>query len=149
MGFFQRKKTARQTVFICNQTNILPKNFFSSLSKKTICYYLKLQIPKKHRQLFRILSQKLDYVETHCNDLNNPFHFAIRRWIFTNTLKTECFRKCCHRIAFFETISTIYNMPLIIKIFSWNIACLRFLVVIVSINVFENITIKKLLAILF
>ena len=32
-----------------------------------------------HRHFFRILSQIGYYVQTHCNDLNNPFHFACRK----------------------------------------------------------------------
>ena len=32
-----------------------------------------------HRQFFRIISQNPDYVQTHCNDRNNLFHFAIRK----------------------------------------------------------------------
>ena len=34
-----------------------------------------------HRQFFRIMSQNPDYVQTNCNDINNPFHFAIRKWM--------------------------------------------------------------------
>ena len=34
-----------------------------------------------HRQFFRIFSENLDLVKTHCNDLNNPFLFGIRKWM--------------------------------------------------------------------
>ena len=34
-----------------------------------------------HRDFSRIISQKLYYVKTNCNDLINPFHFACRRWM--------------------------------------------------------------------
>ena len=46
-----------------------------------ISYYLKHRIPIMHRQLFKILSRNRDYVQTHCNDRNNPFHFACQTWI--------------------------------------------------------------------
>ena len=46
-----------------------------------IKYYLKHRIPILHRQFFKILSQNRDYVQTHCNDRNNPFHFACQTWI--------------------------------------------------------------------
>ena len=32
------------------------------------------------RQFLIIKSQKFEYVQTHCKDRNNPFHFAIRNW---------------------------------------------------------------------
>ena len=41
-------------------------------------------MPIMHRQFFRKLSQNPDYHQTHCNDLNNPFHFACRRWYLYN-----------------------------------------------------------------
>ena len=31
------------------------------------------------RQFFRVISQTLDYIQTFCNDSDNPFHFACRR----------------------------------------------------------------------
>ena len=33
-----------------------------------------------HRQFFRLISQNRQDVKTHCNDLNNPFHSACRKW---------------------------------------------------------------------
>ena len=33
-----------------------------------------------HRHIFKILSQNRDYVQTHCNDRNDTFHFACRKW---------------------------------------------------------------------
>ena len=46
-----------------------------------ISYYLKHRIPIMHRQFFKILSQNRDYIQTHCNDRNSPFHFACQTWI--------------------------------------------------------------------
>ena len=37
-----------------------------------------------HRQFFRVISQKCDYVQTHCNNINNLFPFACRKWYFYN-----------------------------------------------------------------
>ena len=34
-----------------------------------------------HRHFFKILSQNPEYVQTHCNDRRNPFHFAGRKWL--------------------------------------------------------------------
>ena len=34
-----------------------------------------------HRHVFKRLSQNRDYVQTYCNDRNNPFHFACQTWI--------------------------------------------------------------------
>ena len=48
------------------------------------------------RQFFRIISQSPEYVKTHCKCLYNIFHFAIRKWIFTNNSKIDCFGKCYH-----------------------------------------------------
>ena len=37
------------------------------------------------RQLFRKPSQNREYVKTFCTDLNNPFHFACRKWFYIIT----------------------------------------------------------------
>ena len=37
-----------------------------------------------HRQFFRKLSENPEYIQTHCNTLNNPFHFACRKWYSYN-----------------------------------------------------------------
>ena len=34
-----------------------------------------------HRYFFRKLSQNRDYVQTHCTDRINLFHFACQKWI--------------------------------------------------------------------
>ena len=65
---------------ICNQINKLTIKIYSSLSNVKIHYYLKHRIPQLHRQFFKILSQNQDYVQTHCNERNSPFHFACGKW---------------------------------------------------------------------
>ena len=64
--------------------NKLAMKIYSSLSKVNIRYYLKLPIPILHRQFFRIIFQIPENVKTHCNDLDNPFHFACREWHLDN-----------------------------------------------------------------
>ena len=72
---------ARQRGFILNQINKLTIKIYSHQRYINISYYLKHRIPKMHRQFFKKLSQNNDYVQTHCNDRNNPFHFAYQKWI--------------------------------------------------------------------
>ena len=75
---------ARGNGFLFNQINKLTRKIYSNLSNIKIHYYLKLQIQIMHRQIFRKLSQNPEYLQTHCNDINNPFHFACRKWYSHN-----------------------------------------------------------------
>ena len=60
---------------------------YSSLPNIKISYYLKVQIPKMHRQFFRIICQNTKYVDNFCQDLYNPLLFASREWIFEKSSK--------------------------------------------------------------
>ena len=62
------------------------KNLFKFVKYKHFFFFLKHRAPIMHRQIFRIISQNPEHVKTHCNDLNNPFHFACRRWTLDNQL---------------------------------------------------------------
>ena len=62
-------------LFLCSKKNVIQINIY---------YYLKLRIPIMHSQFFRKLSQNRDYIQTHCNDRRNPFHFACRQWYSYN-----------------------------------------------------------------
>ena len=73
-------KNARQRGFIFNQKSKLTLKIYSYLSRINVLFYLKLQIPIMHRHFFKILSQNREDVKTHINDLNDPFHFACRKW---------------------------------------------------------------------
>ena len=73
-------KVARYNGFIFNQLNTLTINIYSHLRYLNISYYLKLQIPMRHRQFFRVISQNRKYVEKFCNDVENPFQFACQKW---------------------------------------------------------------------
>ena len=37
-----------------------------------------------HRLFFRRISQSKEYIENFYNDINNPFHFACRKWYLAN-----------------------------------------------------------------
>ena len=37
-----------------------------------------------HRQCLRKPAQHRDFIQTHCNDRRNPFHFACRQWCSYN-----------------------------------------------------------------
>ena len=77
-------KNARQRGFIFNQINGLTIKIYSSLPNINISFYLKFRISLCHRQFFKKLSQNHEYVKTVCNDLNNPFHFAFRKFTLEN-----------------------------------------------------------------
>ena len=84
LGLYELNKKltiARQRGFKFNQLNKLTIKIYSHQRYINISYYLKHRIPIMHRQFFKILSRNRDYVETHCNDRNNPFHFACQTLI--------------------------------------------------------------------
>ena len=56
-----------------NQINSLTIKFYINLSQITNTNNASI--------FFRKLSQVHDFVQTHCNNLNNPFHIGIRKWI--------------------------------------------------------------------
>ena len=87
MGLYDLNKklvVARQRGFIFNQINKLTIKIYSNLSNITIHYHLKLGLPPSHRQFFMKISQNRDYIQTHCNDRRNVFHFACRQWYSYN-----------------------------------------------------------------
>ena len=79
--FNEKLKNARQRGFIFNQIIKLTIKFYSHSRYINISYYLKLRIPMCHRLFSKISSQKPEYIQTHCNDRNNHFHFARQNWI--------------------------------------------------------------------
>ena len=83
MGMYelnQKLSIARKRGFKFNQINKLTIKIYSKLSNINIHYHLKLGAPPLHRHFFIKLLKNRDYIETHCNDINNPFHFACRQW---------------------------------------------------------------------
>ena len=75
---------ARQSGFLFNQINNFKIKIYSNLSNINIHYHLRLSSPPLRRQFFIKISQNRDYIQTHCNNKNNPFHFACRQWYCYN-----------------------------------------------------------------
>ena len=83
LGLYELNKKltiARERGFVFNQIDKITMKIFSHQRYINISYYLKHRIPIMHRQFFKILSRNRDYVQTHCNDRNNPIHFACLTW---------------------------------------------------------------------
>ena len=70
--------------FKFNQINNFKINIYSNLSYKNIHYHLILGASPLHRRFFLNLLKNRDYIQTHCNDINNPFHFACHQWYSYN-----------------------------------------------------------------
>ena len=83
-GLNKKIKNARENGYIFNQINNFKIGIYSNLSNINIHYHLRLGASPLHRQFFKMLSRNRDCINTHCNDLNNPFHFACRQWYFYN-----------------------------------------------------------------
>ena len=76
---------AREKGFIFNQINKLTIKIYRNLSHINIHYHLRLGASPLHRQFFIKISKNLDYIQTHCNNRRNTFHFACRQWYsYTN-----------------------------------------------------------------
>ena len=75
---------ARENGFIFNQINKFKIKILSNLSHINIHYHLRLGTSPLQSQFFKKLAQNRDYIQTHCNDINNPFHFACRQWYSYN-----------------------------------------------------------------
>ena len=87
MGMFELNKKlaiAREHGFKFNQINELTITIYSNLSHINIHYHLRLGASPLHRQFFKILSRNRDYIQTHCNNHRNTFHFACRQWFSYN-----------------------------------------------------------------
>ena len=94
MGVYELNKKlsiARENGFKFNQINKLTMKILSNLSHIKIHYHLRLGAPPLHRQLFIKISKNKEYIQTHCNDRRNPFHFACRQWFSYNN------PQCCYK----------------------------------------------------
>ena len=80
----QKLTLAKQRGFKFDHINKLTIKIYSNLSNINIHYYVKHQIPMGQRLFFRRIAKNRDYIETHCNDINNRFHFACRQWYNLN-----------------------------------------------------------------
>ena len=86
MGMYELNKKlaiARERGFKFNQIIELTIKINSNLQNINICYYLKHHTPMCHRLFFRRISQSKEY-KNFCNDINNPFHFACKKWYLAN-----------------------------------------------------------------
>ena len=87
MGLYELNEKltiARGNGFIFNHINKLTIKIYSNLSHIKIHYHLRLGASPLHRQLFIKISHNRDYIQTHCNDRRNTFHFACRQWFSYN-----------------------------------------------------------------
>ena len=71
---------ARERGYIFNQINKLIIKIYSNLSNINIQYHLKLGVSPLHYRFFINLLKNHNYIQTHCNDFRNNFHFACRQW---------------------------------------------------------------------
>ena len=87
MGMYELNKKltlARERGFKFNQINKLTIKINSNLSNINIPYHLRLGASPLRRQFFIKISKNRDYIQTHCNNRRNPFHFACRQWYSYN-----------------------------------------------------------------
>ena len=87
MGMYElnhKLTLAKQKGFKFNHINRLTIKIYSNLKYINIHYHLKLGASPLHCRFFKMLSRDCDYIQTHCNDVNNPFHFACRQWYSYN-----------------------------------------------------------------
>ena len=87
IGLYELNKkltVARQNGYIFNQINYFKIKIYSNLSHINIRYHVRLGASPLHRQFFMKISKNRDYIQTHCNDRRNPFHFACRQWYSYN-----------------------------------------------------------------
>ena len=83
MGMYEINKKlsiARRNGFKFIQINKLTIKIYSNLFYINIHYLLTLGALPLHYRFFKNLLKNPDYIQTHCNDHKNTFHFACRQW---------------------------------------------------------------------
>ena len=83
-GLNKKIKNARRNGFIFNQINNFKIEIYSNLSNIIVHYHLTLGASPLHYRFFINLLRNPVYIQTHCNDINNLFHFACRQWYSYN-----------------------------------------------------------------
>ena len=73
---------ARGNGFKFNQINNFKIKIYSNLSYINIHHHLKIGAPPLHRQFFIKISLNRGYIQTHCNDRRNTFHFFLSSMVF-------------------------------------------------------------------
>ena len=87
LGMYEINKKltlAKQRGFKFKQINKLTIKIYSNLFYINIHYHLRLGASPLHYQFAKNLLKNPDYIETHCNNVHNPFHFACRQWYSYN-----------------------------------------------------------------
>ena len=87
MGMYEINKKlsiAKRNSFKFKQINKLTIKIYSNLFYINIHYLLTLGASPLHYRFFKNLLKNPDYIETHCNDVHNPFHFACHQWYSYN-----------------------------------------------------------------
>ena len=83
LGMYEINKKltlAKQRGFKFKQINKLTIKIYSNLFYINIHYHLRLGASPLHYQFAKNLLKNPDYIETHCNNVHNPFHFACCQW---------------------------------------------------------------------
>ena len=84
-GLNKKLALARERGFKFNQINNFKRKIYSYISYMNIDYRLKLsKTPPLYYNFFRKIAHNYDYIQNHCNDLNNRFQFSCRRWYNNN-----------------------------------------------------------------
>ena len=88
LGMYELNKKltlSQKRGFKFNQINIFKIKIYSNIIYMNIDYRLKLSItPPLYYNFFRKIAHNYNFIQTHCNDLNNPFHFGCRQWYSYN-----------------------------------------------------------------
>ena len=87
LGMYEINKKltlAKQRGFKFKQINKLTIKIYSNLFYINIHYHLRLGASPLHYQFAKNLLKNRDYIQTHCNNVHNPFHFACRQWYSYN-----------------------------------------------------------------
>ena len=88
LGMYELNKKltlARQRGFEFKQINNFKIKNYSNISYMNINYRLKLsKTPQIYYDFFKNIAHNYDYIQTHCNNLDNRFHSACRQWYRNN-----------------------------------------------------------------
>ena len=83
MGMYELNKKftiARRNSFEFNQISKLTFKIYGNLFCIKIDYHLKSGASPFHRQFFMNLLKNDNYIQTHFDDPNKPFHFGCHQW---------------------------------------------------------------------
>ena len=88
LGMYELNKKlalSQKRGFNFNQINNFTIKIYSNISYMNIDYRLKLSItPPLYYNFFRKIAHNYNYIQNHCNDINNRFQFSSRLWYIHN-----------------------------------------------------------------